>query len=117
MTTSGSVVAREKEALAAHRATLRGSELPPPQDAPKGTFLHGFLLPFSLIAATMRDRELRGPYLRVALLRGLIVVLIAVVAIAKGDISAKNKKTPHAGVVVHKSKHKPGDKHAAPVKV
>jgi hypothetical protein len=120
MSPAASVVAREKEALAAHRATLRGSELPPLHDAPKGTFLHGFLLPFSLIVATMRDRDLRGPYLRVALLRGLIVVAIGVIAIAKGDISAKSTKNkgkgaPHASVVVHKPK--PGEKSAPPVKV
>jgi hypothetical protein len=72
----GSVIEREKDALAAHRAALRGSELPAPNDAPRGTFLHGFFLPFSLIVATLRDPQLRGPYLRLTLLRGLLVVLV-----------------------------------------
>ncbi|NVL78629.1 hypothetical protein HWN78_27015, partial [Escherichia coli] len=70
----------EKSALAAHRAALRGSELPPPDDAPRGTFLHGFFLPFTLIVATLRDAELRGPYLRVAFMRGLLVLLAGVIA-------------------------------------
>ncbi len=34
---------REGASLAAHRAAFRGSELPPPNEAAKGTFVHGFL--------------------------------------------------------------------------
>lgn len=118
MIRGGKVVAREKLALAAHRAALRGSELPPPNDAPKGTFLHGFFLPFTLIAKTMRDRELRAPYLRVALLRGLVVAIIGAIAIARGSISPREKSHgPGPSVVVHKSKHdkskrEGGEKHA-----
>jgi hypothetical protein len=65
-------------------------------------------LPFTLIVATLRDRELRGPYLRVALLRGLLVVLASVVAIAAGKISSDRgvKSTPSPSVVVHHSKDK-----------
>jgi len=113
-----SIIEREKSALAAHRAALRGSsEIPPPHAAPKGTFVHGFFLPFSLIVATLRDRELRAPYLRVALLRGLLVVLASVVAIAAGKISSDRgvKSTPSAAVVVHHSKDK--SKRSAPVHV
>lgn len=112
-----SVIERERSALAAHRAALRGSEIPPPHDAPKGTFLHGFLLPFSLIVATIRDGQLRGTYLRLALLRGLLVVLAGVVAIAGGNISGdKSPKPPPApGVVLHRSKDK--SKRSAPVHV
>lgn len=97
---------RERGALAAHRAVLRGSSaLPPPEGAPRGTFLHGFFLPFSLIAATMRDRELRGPYLRLALVRGLLVVAVGVVAVAGGDLSSRGHERDrgHAGIIVHKS--------------
>ena len=103
---SGAVtrVAREKLALAAHRSALRGGELPPPNEAPKGTFLHGFLLPFSLIAATLRDRELRGPYVRVALVRGLLVAAVGIVAIAGGNVRAREHKgNGEVGVVVRRS--------------
>jgi hypothetical protein len=101
----------EKSALAAHRAALRGSELPPPNDAPRGTFLHGFFLPFSLIVATMRDAELRGPYLRVAFMRGLLVVLAGVIAVAGGDLSTRSERAGHGpSVVVHKTKKKDGAK-------
>lgn len=99
-----SVIGREKVALAAHRAALRGLELPPPNAAPKGTFVHGFLLPFSLIAATLRDRQLRGPYLRVVLLRGLLVVLVGVIAVAGGNVRSRGRKGDgEVGVVVHRS--------------
>ena len=52
---SGRILDRERNAIAAHRAAFRGSDLPPLSDAHRGTFLHGFFLPFSLIVATMRD--------------------------------------------------------------
>ncbi|MDB5214583.1 MAG: uncharacterized protein JWO86_2510 [Myxococcaceae bacterium] len=111
-----SVIEREKNALAAHRAALRGSAIPPPHDAPKGTFVHGFFLPFSLIVATIRDGQLRGPYLRLAFLRGLLVVLAGVIAIAGGNISADRKQSPPStGVVVHHSKDK--TKQSAPIHV
>ena len=101
---TGSVLGREKVALAAHRAALRGSELPPPNEAPQGTFVHGFFLPFSLIAATLRDRELRGPYLRVVLMRGLLVVLVGIVAVAGGNVRARGHKGDgKVGIVVHHS--------------
>lgn len=66
----------ERRALAVHRAALRGSGLPRPKATPRGAFLHGFLLPFSLIASTLRDRSLRGPYLKTFAAR-LVVVAIA----------------------------------------
>jgi len=97
-------IEREKVALAAHRAALRGSALPPPGDAPKGMFLHGFLLPFSLIAATLRDRELRGPYVRVVLMRGALVVLVGILAITGGNVRARERKgAGEVGIVVHHS--------------
>jgi hypothetical protein len=111
-----SIIEREKSALAAHRAALRSSVIPPPHDAPKGTFMHGFFLPFSLIVATIRDAELRGPYLRLVLLRGLLVVLAGVIAIAGGKISGDRKEsTAPAGVVVTHSKDR--TKRSAPLHV
>lgn len=102
-------IEREKGALVAHQATLRGSTLPPPEQAPKGTFLHGFFLPFSLIAATLRDATLRGPYLRLLLVRGLVVTLVGVVAVMNGDVSGHRRpraKAGSSGIVVQKSKEK-----------
>jgi hypothetical protein len=99
----GSAIERERVALATHRAAFRGSELPPPNEAPKGTFVHGFFLPFSLIVATLRDPELRRPYLRVALLRGLFVVLVGVAAVAGGNVRPREHKgNGQMGVVVHR---------------
>lgn len=99
-----SVIDREKVALAAHRAALQGLALPLPEQAPKGTFLHGFLLPFSLIAATLRDPELRAPYLRLLAVRGLIVVVVGIIAVANGDVRTRpGRKSGEVGVVVHRS--------------
>lgn len=106
----GTRVARERAALAAHRAALRGSPLPAPEDTAKGTFVHGFLLPFSIIAATLRDRELRGPYLRVALVRGLVVALVGVIAIAAGGVSsgsADRDERPHRVLTWNSKGEKP----------
>jgi hypothetical protein len=107
-------IEREKSALLAHRAALRGSTLPPPDDAPKGTFVHGFFLPFSLIAATLRDPELRPPYVRVVALRAVVVVLVGIVAIAGGNVRAREHRHDGIGVVVHRS---PGHEKPAAVHV
>lgn len=111
-----SLVEREREALAAHRASLIGSEIPPPDRAPRGTFLHGFLLPFSLIASTLRDRELRAPYLKVTAVR--IAAVVAITLIAFSGNTKDKKHRPGGGapkaVVVHE-KHR-SEKHT-PVKV
>ena len=100
----GRVIDRERLALAAHRAALRGSALPPLDETPKGTFLHGFFLPFSLIAATLRDRELRAPYLRLVVVRGLVVLLVGIVAVAGGNVRARGRRGGgEVSVVVHHS--------------
>jgi hypothetical protein len=48
----------------------------------RGRFVHGFLLPFSLIVATLRDPTLRRTYLKVTVLRALAVVVVATLAVA-----------------------------------
>lgn len=105
------VVARERGAAAAHRASLDTPSVPPPSAAPKDTFLHGFLLPLSLVRATLRDRELRRPYLRVTALRLLVVVVLA----AAGCVGGPSKpKTEHRGrptLIVH---HDVGGAKASP---
>ncbi|HSO31485.1 MAG TPA: hypothetical protein VLT33_03185 [Labilithrix sp.] len=102
------VIDRERRSLAVHRATLKGSVLPPLDRAAAPTFSHGFLLPFSLISATLRDPQLRGPYLRVALVRGVVLVVAATFAIANGSISSHAAKPARRGVVIHSSKHAEG---------
>jgi hypothetical protein len=106
-------LAREKSAIAVHRDSLAGrSLLPPPTAAPKGTFVHGFLLPFSLLAAALRDKTLRGPYLKIFLLRAAIVLALGALVFA----SQKDKNAQEHGsrvVVVHTDKSKP----SKPVKV
>ena len=78
------IVARERSALAAHQASLRGGALPAPKSAPRGTFVHGLMLPLSLFVATLRSRELRAPYLRLVAIRGVILATFAVLALASG---------------------------------
>jgi hypothetical protein len=95
-----SIVARERSALAAHRASLRGSPLPSPKDAPRGTFVHGLLLPLSLLVATLRDGTLRGPFLRVAAVRSSILVVVAVLAIVSGVGQDAKTRRPREGVTV-----------------
>jgi len=74
------LIARERGAFDAHRSVLRGGALPTPEDSPRGTLLHGFLLPFSLILATLRDPELRAPYLRVVAVRLGVLCVMTLVA-------------------------------------
>ncbi len=84
----------------------------------RATFLHGFLLPFALIAATVRDAQLRGPYLRLVLVRSAIVALLGAAAIANGNISSARKgKSPPSGIVVSTSKGPEGKKKPHPVHV
>ncbi len=78
------IVAREKSALAAHRTSLREGALPAPKSAPRGTFVHGLLLPLSIFVATIRSRELRGPYLRLAAVRGVVLLVIGAMALLSG---------------------------------
>lgn len=95
------VVARERAAVTAHRASLRGSVMPPPSAAAKGTFAHGFLLPFTLIAATLRDPELRRPYVKTTVVRLLVIGVLTAVGLASG--SSAHEKTGESGpvIVVH----------------
>ena len=93
-----------------HRASLRGGELPSPKTAPRGTFVHGLLLPLSLIAATLRSRELRGPFLRVTAVRVAILAVVAGFALRNGAFQASE---PRRGITVSRE----GDSVAEPVNV
>jgi hypothetical protein len=91
------IVARERSALAAHQALLRGGALPAPKSAPHATFVHGLMLPLSLFVATLRCRELRGPYLRLVAVRGAILTVFAVLVLASGG---SRDEAPGKGIIV-----------------
>ena len=89
---------RERESLSEHRDAIRGQSLfPPPKRAPRPTFLHGFLLPFSLIVATLRHPTLGRAYLRLTVVRALVVALFAVFAFSASD---PERTKHHDGPVV-----------------
>jgi hypothetical protein len=101
----GDVLERERSAVAAHRESLRSGSFPAPSVAPKQTFLHGFLLPFSIFVATLRSRELGRPYLKIMAARLVVVVALTSFAWSTGSASTpKEHKTPT--VVIHHDKHK-----------
>jgi hypothetical protein len=81
------LLAREKGAFLGHREALRRSSAPPsPEVSEPNTFLHGFLLPFSLLRATLADPSLRAPYLRLFVGRAAAVALIGGFLIAEGKL-------------------------------
>jgi hypothetical protein len=79
-----SLASRERLAWDAHKDVVRGSSFPPPNLSPGGTFLHGFLLPFSLIATTLRHPTLGMSYVRLTVARVVVVTLLAVVGFQSG---------------------------------
>lgn len=103
------VIERERRSLALHRATLGGGAVLPPPKESETTFLHGFFMPFTLIAATLRDDQLRGPYLRVAAVRTVVLLLVAGVSVANGAVSKHASKPMRQGVVIRSTKHPEGD--------
>lgn len=107
------IVARERSALAAHQASLRGGHLPAPRSAPHGTFVHGLLLPLSIFMATLRSRELRGPYLRLAAFRAGALAIVGVLALVLGG----SKAPPPPGSVVVVRYDEDGGADDAPVNV
>jgi hypothetical protein len=63
-------------------------------------FVHGFILPFTLIAATLRDPALGRPYVRTTAVRLLVIALLTALGIASGSSgTAKHGSGPV--VVVH----------------
>ncbi|HEY8091512.1 MAG TPA: hypothetical protein VIF09_26790 [Polyangiaceae bacterium] len=96
--TPRSILARERGALDAHRATLRGGELPPPADAPRGTFAHGLLLPLSILAQVLRTPELRGPFLRITFVRWALLAVAAALVIATGSSPGRTEPRRAVGV-------------------
>lgn len=56
-------------------------------------------LPLSIGVAVMRDRELRGPFLKLAAVRALLVVLVGALMLASGSGRPKEDEAPK-GVVV-----------------
>ncbi len=92
---STSILGSEKRSLLVHRdLTLRGSAFPHPRVKPRATFAHGFLLPFSLIVATLRHPTLGLSYLRLTVVRALFVAVFAYVAFSH---AGPRKALPAAG--------------------
>lgn len=91
------VVHRERRAAHAHRASLRRGSVPPPSTSPRGTFLHGFLLPFSLAIAMFRDRDLRRAFLRVTAVR---LVVLALLASAGCTGASKKEPRPKKAIIL-----------------
>ena len=105
------MAARERDALAMHRAIWRGAALPPVGGTASHatrlstrppTFAHGFFLLFSLILAVLRDPYLRGPYLRLVMLRGAFVLVVGILAVASGCATGEEDSPDdqRAGVIV-----------------
>lgn len=92
------LVGRERVALDVHRASIRGGHLPPPSAAPRGTFVHGLLLPLSLLAVTLRSPDLRRPFLRLFAVRMALLVVLGAIAASQAG-SDDETKTPGVHVV------------------
>lgn len=76
------LVERERRVLLQHREKLRGSAFPPV--APReSSFAHGFLLPFSLVVATMRQPFLGARLLGIVVVRAIMLAAIASVLLAR----------------------------------
>jgi hypothetical protein len=93
-----SVVAREKGALEEHRAALRASVMPARAGATRGTFVHGLVLPLTLLAATLRSPDLRRPFLRLAAVRCALLAVVAIFALRKAG-AADQERPPGVHVV------------------
>jgi len=85
------VVDRERDALRVHREALRGGALPATEHPTRGTLVHGLALPLTIAGAVMRDRELRGPFLKLAAVRALLVALVAALLFASGNGRVRDK--------------------------
>jgi hypothetical protein len=55
-------------------------------------FFHGFRLPFSLMLTTLRDSTLRGPYVRLVLVRTLIVAVIAFLGLRHYSLPKRHER-------------------------
>lgn len=70
------IVERERTSISLHRETLRGSEFPRATGEHAPTFLHGFLLPFSLLATTLRHPVIGWTFLKVTVVRAFVIGLL-----------------------------------------
>jgi len=88
-------------ALDSHRETLRGGRLPSPRELRKQSFVHGALLPLSLISTALRTPAIRGPYLKLLAIR---VAVLFVLAYVVSDGGAKiPKRRAHPSLELHAS--------------
>ena len=98
-----------KRTVAAHRESMRGAALPSARGGTAPTFVHGFLLPFTLIAATLRSRDLRWAYLRLFVVRAILVGLIAIPVFRHQAVKVVPRERDRiVGITHHKAKHEGG---------
>jgi hypothetical protein len=97
------VVREERDAWEVHRETIRGSAFPPARSRRPPTFLHGFLLPFSLIATTLRHPGVGLSYLRVTVVRSLVVGLIAALAFRTEHFDPQRAAGIHYSAAAHEA--------------
>lgn len=62
------------------------------------SFWRGFRLPFELIVATLRDAELRAPFVRLFVVRAAIVGALFAAAASNGEFSKQKNLEPHVTV-------------------
>lgn len=103
-----SLVKEGRRSLAAHREAARGSGFPPPK-ASRPTFFHGFLLPFSLVVATLRHPSLGRTYLKLICVRALVVGIAAAVVFHASDGPEKGR---HGIWVTEEAEPRPVHVHA-----
>ncbi len=95
-----SIVDRERHSLNLHRETMRGSAFPSAHPSTPPTFLHGFLLPFSLLAATLRHPTLGLIHLKVTVLRALVVLVLGVAVFSSAKFTRNAPHVPRGQIVV-----------------
>jgi hypothetical protein len=85
------LIARERGVLAVHRDVLRSSAVLPGRALAPRTFLHGFFLPFTLAAASLRTPDVRRRWGRVFGVRLLLLLVLAPLAVARRADRARTK--------------------------
>lgn len=82
VTRAAQLAERERLSLGLHGAVMRGASRPPSASgSAHRSFLHGFLLPFTLILTVLRHPTVGWSYLKITVVRALVVGLLAALVI------------------------------------
>ncbi len=92
-----SLINSGRASLETHAEAARGSGFPPAK-ASRPTFLHGFLLPFSLVFATLRHPTLGHAYLKLICVRALAVGVAAALAFHLSDGPERGRGGPRVTI-------------------